>query len=183
MRSPTNIASAPINLDHPGTYLHWSIFTVSVANLCLIGVMVVIFGRRCCCRSPGAAPIRPAAERNQRMLVKVARRIGRGRDMWTNRARRFATRVLRRASCCPTGSPPMCGPGCTCSGWAAWPRSAWRAYWASRWPWAARTGGATTRSATSLTACTCGASSCSWPCWSSTCGASSRWPPGAAGAP
>ena len=44
MRSPTTIASAPINLDHPGTYLHWSIFTVSVANLCLIGAMVVIFG-------------------------------------------------------------------------------------------------------------------------------------------
>ncbi len=44
MRSPMTIASAPINLDHPGTYLHWSIFTVSVANLVLIAVMVVIFG-------------------------------------------------------------------------------------------------------------------------------------------
>ena len=35
--------SGVINLDQPGTYLHWSIFTVSVANLVLIAVMVIIF--------------------------------------------------------------------------------------------------------------------------------------------
>ena len=35
---------AAINLNQPGTYLHWSIFSVSVANLALIAVMVVIFG-------------------------------------------------------------------------------------------------------------------------------------------
>ena len=33
-----------IDLNQPGSYLHWSIFTVSVANLVLIAVMVVIFG-------------------------------------------------------------------------------------------------------------------------------------------
>ena len=33
-----------VDLNTPGTYLHWSIFTVSVANLVLIGVMVAIFG-------------------------------------------------------------------------------------------------------------------------------------------
>ncbi len=32
------------SIDPPGRYLHWSIFTVSVANLILIAVMVVIFG-------------------------------------------------------------------------------------------------------------------------------------------
>jgi hypothetical protein len=37
-------SSGVIHLDQPGTYLHWSIFTVSVANLALIAVMVVIFG-------------------------------------------------------------------------------------------------------------------------------------------
>ena len=35
---------AAIDLNQPGTYLHWSIFDVSVANLVLIAVMVVIFG-------------------------------------------------------------------------------------------------------------------------------------------
>ena len=38
------LRTAAINLNQPGTYLHWSIFTVSVANLALIAVMVVIFG-------------------------------------------------------------------------------------------------------------------------------------------
>ena len=33
-----------VNLNAPGGYVHWSIFTVSVANLVLICVMVVIFG-------------------------------------------------------------------------------------------------------------------------------------------
>jgi hypothetical protein len=33
-----------VDLNQPGRYLHWSIFTVSVANLVLIAVMVVIFG-------------------------------------------------------------------------------------------------------------------------------------------
>jgi hypothetical protein len=33
-----------IDLNQPGTYVHWNVFTVSVANLVLIAVMVVIFG-------------------------------------------------------------------------------------------------------------------------------------------
>jgi hypothetical protein len=41
LQSPGPLA---MNLNQPGSYLHWSIFTVSVANLVLIAVMVVIFG-------------------------------------------------------------------------------------------------------------------------------------------
>jgi quinol-cytochrome oxidoreductase complex cytochrome b subunit len=37
-------AASGINLDHPGTYLSWSFIDISVANLIVIGVMVVIFG-------------------------------------------------------------------------------------------------------------------------------------------
>jgi hypothetical protein len=33
-----------VNLNSPGSYLHWNVFTISVANLVLIAVMVVIFG-------------------------------------------------------------------------------------------------------------------------------------------
>src|SRR3984893_5402705 len=44
LRHLAESGSGPINLDQPGTFLHWSIFTVSVANLALIAVMVVIFG-------------------------------------------------------------------------------------------------------------------------------------------
>ena len=35
---------APIDLNQPGSYLTWNVFTISVANLVLIAVMVVIFG-------------------------------------------------------------------------------------------------------------------------------------------
>ncbi len=40
------LAAGPlaIDLNQPGSYLHWSIFNISVANLALIAVMVVIFG-------------------------------------------------------------------------------------------------------------------------------------------
>src|SRR5580658_4149978 len=41
------------NLNQPGSYLHWSIFTVSVANLALIAVMVVIFGAALMIPFPG----------------------------------------------------------------------------------------------------------------------------------
>ena len=37
-------APLAINMNQPGSFLHWSIFYVSVANLVLIAVMVVIFG-------------------------------------------------------------------------------------------------------------------------------------------
>jgi hypothetical protein len=33
-------APVAINLNQPGSYLHWNVFTISVANLVLIAVMV-----------------------------------------------------------------------------------------------------------------------------------------------
>jgi Cytochrome b(N-terminal)/b6/petB len=36
--------AAAVNLNQPGTYLHWSVFVISVANLIVIAVMVAIFG-------------------------------------------------------------------------------------------------------------------------------------------
>jgi hypothetical protein len=37
-------ATAAIDLNQPGSYLNWNFFTISVANLVLIAVMVAIFG-------------------------------------------------------------------------------------------------------------------------------------------
>ena len=54
--------SGVINLDQPGTYLHWSIFTVSVANLVLIAVMVIIFGVALLLPFPKARTYPPADE-------------------------------------------------------------------------------------------------------------------------
>ena len=44
---------AAIDLNQPGTYLNWNIFTISVANLVLIAVMVAIFGAALLLPFPG----------------------------------------------------------------------------------------------------------------------------------
>src|SRR6266545_7457423 len=104
MRSPAHIASAPINLDHPGTYLHWSIFTVSVANLCLIAVMVVIFGAALLLPFPKGRTYPPApAEEPDAQAVAAGE--DEDRDMWTNRVRRFATRILPPGKLLPDRQP------------------------------------------------------------------------------
>ena len=46
-------APAAINLNQPGSYLNWNIFTISVANLVLIAVMVAIFGAALLLPFPG----------------------------------------------------------------------------------------------------------------------------------
>ena len=35
--------SAPVNLNHPGHYLHWGVINISYANLVVIGVMAALF--------------------------------------------------------------------------------------------------------------------------------------------
>ena len=55
--TPVDLASpavAGIDLNQPGTYLTWNVFTISVANLVLIAVMVVIFAAALLIPFPGA---------------------------------------------------------------------------------------------------------------------------------
>ncbi|HLI36636.1 MAG TPA: hypothetical protein VKV80_04750 [Streptosporangiaceae bacterium] len=67
MRDLLMAGPAPaVNLDQPGTYLHWPVFTVSEANLVLTAVMVVSSARRSCCRSPGTAAAATAVRRPRR---------------------------------------------------------------------------------------------------------------------
>ncbi|MFD5432947.1 hypothetical protein ACFWJ4_12355 [Kitasatospora sp. NPDC127067] len=35
--------SAPVDLNHPGHYVHWGMVQISVANLIVIGVIVLLF--------------------------------------------------------------------------------------------------------------------------------------------
>jgi hypothetical protein len=35
--------AAPVNLNHPGHYLHWGAVQISVANLIVIAVMIGLF--------------------------------------------------------------------------------------------------------------------------------------------
>ena len=106
MRSPMTIASAPINLDHPGTYLHWSIFTVSVANLGLIAVMVVIFGAALLLPFPKGRTYPPAPDEAGVAGEGTAPPMAdEDAGMWTNRVRRFATRILPPGKLLPDRQP------------------------------------------------------------------------------
>jgi hypothetical protein len=37
------VLAAPVNLNHPGHYVHWGVIQISVANLVVIALMVLVF--------------------------------------------------------------------------------------------------------------------------------------------
>ena len=37
------VLAAPVNLNHPGHYVHWGVIQISVANLVVIGLMILLF--------------------------------------------------------------------------------------------------------------------------------------------
>lgn len=43
LRTVAAITAAPVNLNHPGRYLHWGVIQISVANFVVICVMIVVF--------------------------------------------------------------------------------------------------------------------------------------------
>src|SRR5579863_7779006 len=94
---------AAINLNQPGTYLHWSIFNVSVANLALIAVMIVIFGAALLLPFPKGRidPPEPVAEgiAGQPALDEETS------HMWTARLRRRALRDFPPEKVLPDRQP------------------------------------------------------------------------------
>jgi len=38
-----DVVAAPVDLNHPGHYLHWGVIQLSLANLVVIAVMVGVF--------------------------------------------------------------------------------------------------------------------------------------------
>ncbi|MHB1931090.1 MAG: cytochrome b N-terminal domain-containing protein, partial [Acidimicrobiales bacterium] len=102
-----------MNLSSPGTYLHWSIFAVSVANLCLIGVMVVIFAAALLIRFPGHADAGgpapedgPPAPRMPSSAASSAGEAASGGDRtWTGAVRRAGLRFLPPGKLLPDRQP------------------------------------------------------------------------------
>jgi len=92
------LASA-VDLNSPGRYLHWSIFTVSVANLVLIGVMVVLFGAALLIRFP-----RPRDE-DVTQAAPAVEYTSSGEKMWTARIRHTALRLLPPSKLFPDRQP------------------------------------------------------------------------------
>ena len=109
-----------VDLNAPGSYLNWSIFTISVANLVLIAVMVAIFGIALLAPFPGrrhgtaasaetdagTAP-GPADLAGTAGPARAAAGYGDDADarMWTARARRWALRTLPPGKLLPDRQP------------------------------------------------------------------------------
>src|SRR6516225_656267 len=114
--NPTLAVAGPmaVDLNGPGRYLTWSIFTISVANLVLIAVMVAIFGIALLAPFPGrrhgagatAEPETAAPEAAGSPDVSAAA-LGDEADarMWTSRTRRWALRVLPPQKLLPDRQP------------------------------------------------------------------------------
>ncbi|MBV9092905.1 MAG: hypothetical protein JO132_03350, partial [Streptosporangiaceae bacterium] len=88
-------APAAIDLNQPGTYLTWNIFTISVANLVLIAVMVVIFGAALVLPFPGRhRPNLPPEEVTDPDQIPGYTADEGDERLWTARLRRWALRVF-----------------------------------------------------------------------------------------
>jgi Cytochrome b(N-terminal)/b6/petB len=103
------LAAGPIDLNGPGSYVHGSIFYVSVANLVLIAVMVVIFAAALLIPFPrghGAGPEpepEPADGKATGELTTAAD--DDTARMWTGRVRRLALRALPPGKLLPDHQP------------------------------------------------------------------------------
>ena len=99
-------APAAIDLNQPGTFLHWSIFDISVANLVLIAVMVVIFGAALLLPFPHGQEADAEAE-PEADAGSMAEAAAPGPDdrMWTARVRNWALRVLPPNKLLPDRQP------------------------------------------------------------------------------
>jgi hypothetical protein len=102
-----------INLNHPGTFLSWSIFDISVANLIVIAVMVVIFGAALTIPFPHAgrnalpaAPDSPGSDADGPDPAAIASAPESGdEDMWTAKVRTMAARLLPPKKLLPDRQP------------------------------------------------------------------------------
>jgi hypothetical protein len=102
-------ASAAIDLNQPGTYLNWNIFTISVANLVLIAVMVAIFGAALLLPFPGrhsrhGGSLQEATEPDEPAGAAFEAAEGDER-MWTARVRRRALTSLPPNKLLPDRQP------------------------------------------------------------------------------
>ncbi len=111
--SAHTMATGPvaIDLNQPGSFIHWSIFDVSVANLVLIAVMVVIFGAALLLPFPkihieksGGATAADPADDGSVAEAAVSESDDTSR-MWTSRVRRRALRTLPPDKLLPDHQP------------------------------------------------------------------------------
>jgi Cytochrome b(N-terminal)/b6/petB len=93
-------------MNQPATFVHWSIFDVTVANLVLIAVMVAIFGAALLLPFPKGRLVEAADGAVDADVAAEAELPGDGTaGLWTARLRRRALRTLPPAKLLPDSQP------------------------------------------------------------------------------
>lgn len=99
-------------MNQPGSFVHWSIFDVSVANLVLIAVMVVIFGAALLLPFPRGQQVGPDWADTATVEDPTATGEMEGSqpsdgaaDLWTARLRRRWLRSLPPSKLLPDSQP------------------------------------------------------------------------------
>jgi hypothetical protein len=103
VRQPSPVLA--INLSGPTSFVHWSIFYVTVANLVLIAVMVVIFGAALLLPFPKGHSIEPAVAGDAEGGDAATPADDDTARMWTSRVRRAATKALPPGKLLPDRQP------------------------------------------------------------------------------
>ncbi|HMK99387.1 MAG TPA: cytochrome b N-terminal domain-containing protein [Acidimicrobiales bacterium] len=106
---PASLLAGAVDLNGPGRYVHWNIFTVSLANLVLIAVMVVIFAVALLIPFPHGSQTAGDSLSADRPSSVGQEELDKGdagsSRMWTARLRHFALRLLPPGKLLPDRQP------------------------------------------------------------------------------
>ncbi|HLI14693.1 MAG TPA: cytochrome b N-terminal domain-containing protein [Acidimicrobiales bacterium] len=97
------LVGAVVNLNTPGTYLHWSVLVISVANLGVIGAMLLIFAGALLVRFPPGRQVEQVGDPEG--PERAGRSGGDSAPSWTGRLRRLGVRLLPPDKLLPETQP------------------------------------------------------------------------------
>lgn len=102
-----NKFSSLVNLNHPQQYIHWSIFTISVANLIIIATMIIIFGLAVSLPFPKSRLVEEHPDHKAKLEDNSVS--DEQRKMWTYRLRQLVKRLLPGNKILPDSQPAYVG--------------------------------------------------------------------------
>ena len=93
-----------VNLDHPGKYIHYSILSISLANLLIIAMMILIFGLAIILPFPKSKKIDSKSKQLTDHLPLQDNNDSQNK-MWTARLRAFISSYLTLSNLIPDEQP------------------------------------------------------------------------------
>ncbi len=95
----TYLLASLINLNKPQHYFHWSIFTISIANLIIIAAMIIIFGLAI------LLPFPKGKNKPEYVGHEEVKEPLQSNGMWTSKVRTFFLRILPPGKLLPDRQP------------------------------------------------------------------------------